>query len=172
MKKLRTVEGSISGAHDFQGVLNDFIQEVTNDDPRTRGDNSCLDSDTNAKCDSEGITAVVVYSLSELMLTVGVKRAIDFIGHLRTAAHEAQRQRQTAKKSPVSVPVSVSLVALVHSSLHSVNTLYGLLPRSQNQASSSNPFNASVRVIPNDGSISSRTYSISHTNHDAVDIGH
>lgn len=154
MKKLRIVEGSISGAHDLKSVLNDFIDEVSHDNPRTREDFSCLDdSDADVKCDIECITAVLVYSLSELMLTVGTKKAIDFINHLKAAAQEAQKR--TAKTSPV------SLVALVHSSLHSVNTLYSLLPRSQNQLSSSSPFNASVRVIPNDGSISSRTY-LSH----------
>ena len=152
MKKLRTVEGSISDAHDLEGVLNDFVEEVRYENPRTREDNSCLgDSDTTSvKCDSEGITAVIVYSLSELMLTVGTRKAIDFIIHLKTAAHEVQRH--TVMKSPV------SLVALVHSSLHSVNTLFSFLLRSQNQLSSNSPFNASVRVIPNDGSISSRTY--------------
>ena len=149
-----------------------------------------------------GVTAILIYSLSELILTVGIAKSMRFVNEIKAAASLSTAQRCSGSSSSSSSSSSgsgryngsdqnalssssrglddstaadtsivqraeeaatlISILALVHTSLHTGHTLSRLLPQPQSScltfSSTGSPFNASVIVKPNDGSLSARTF--------------
>ena len=82
--------------------------------------------------------AVVLFSLSELLLSSG-PTALRVVDSIRSCA----------------IPgVAVSVVAVIHSTLHPPYLLSRLLPQQQHGQNTGSPFNSAVFVRPNDGTVS------------------
>ena len=240
--KLRTIGGAIAEGRDLEDITAAVLRQIAIDNSsdhgrspsrapssgdataRSANDSNSKDGDYNdTRGNNTGTTAIFVYSMSEVILIVGVAKAMHFIRSLKASAsmalnsnnnsrgglssssgsssnrggeyksedeaklHEMSNgdlttklvdpQSRGADGKPVdsnsnsnsnsSSSLTVSIVALVHSSLHSAHTLSRLLPQPQPShpsllsSGSGSPFNASVIVKPNDGSLSARTYSTS-----------
>ena len=240
--KLRTIGGAIAEGRDLEDITAAVLRQIAIDNSsdhgrspsrapssgdataRSANDSNSKDGDYNdTRGNNTGTTAIFVYSMSEVILIVGVAKAMQFIRTLKASAsmalnsnnnnnsrsglssssgssssrggeyksedeaklHEMSNgdlttklvdpQSRGADGKPVdsnsnsnsSSSLTVSIVALVHSSLHSAHTLSRLLPQPQPShpsllsSGSGSPFNASVIVKPNDGSLSARTYSTS-----------
>ena len=242
--KLRTIGGAIAEGRDLEDITAAVLRQIAIDNSsdhgrspsrapssgdataRSANDSNSKDGDYNdTRGNNTGTTAIFVYSMSEVILIVGVAKAMQFIRTLKASAsmalnsnnnsrsglssssgssssrggeyksedeaklHEISNgdlttklidpQSRGADGKPVdsnsnsnsnsnsSSSLTVSIVALVHSSLHSAHTLSRLLPQPQPShpsllsSGSGSPFNASVIVKPNDGSLSARTYSTS-----------
>ena len=241
--KLRTIGGAIAEGRDLEDITAAVLRQIAIDNSNDHGrsssrapssgdatarsanDSSSKDGDYNdTRGNNTGTTAIFVYSMSEVILIVGVAKAMQFIRTLKASAsmalnsnnnsrsglssssgssssrggecksedeaklHEISNDDLTTKlidpqsrgadsssnsngnsnsNSSISSSLTVSIVALVHSSLHSAHTLSRLLPQPQPShpsllsSGSGSPFNASLIVKPNDGSLSARTYSTS-----------
>ena len=242
--KLRTIGGAIAEGRDLEDITAAVLRQIAIDNSsdhgrspsrapssgdataRSANDSNRKDGDYNdTRGNNTGTTAIFVYSMSEVILIVGVAKAMQFIRTLKASAsmalnsnnnsrsglssssgssssrggeyksedeaklHEISNGDLTTKlidpqsrgadgkavdsnsnsnsNSNSSSSLTVSIVALVHSSLHSAHTLSRLLPQPQPShpsllsSGSGSPFNASVIVKPNDGSLSARTYSTS-----------
>ena len=242
--KLRTIGGAIAEGRDLEDITAAVLRQIAIDNSsdhgrspsrapssgdataRSANDSNSKDGDYNdTRGNNTGTTAIFVYSMSEVILIVGVAKAMQFIRTLKASAsmalnsnnnsrsglssssgssssrggeyksedeaklHEISNGDLTTKlidpqsrgadgkavdsnsnsnsNSNSSSSLTVSIVALVHSSLHSAHTLSRLLPQPQPShpsllsSGSGSPFNASVIVKPNDGSLSARTYSTS-----------
>ena len=240
--KLRTIGGAIAEGRDLEDITAAVLRQIAIDNSsdhgrspsrapssgdataRSANDSNSKDGDYNdTRGNNTGTTAIFVYSMSEVILIVGVAKAMHFIRSLKASAsmalnsnnnsrgglssssgsssnrggeykseddaklHEMSNDDLTTKlvdpqsrgadgkpvdsnsnsNSNSSSSLTVSIVALVHSSLHSAHTLSRLLPQPQPShpsllsSGSGSPFNASVIVKPNDGSLSARTYSTS-----------
>ena len=86
--------------------------------------------------DTVGVVAVVLFSLSELLLSNG-PNALRVVDGIRQCAD-----------------VTVSVFAVVHSTLHPPHLLSRMLPQQQHGRDAWSPFNTAVFVRPNDGTIS------------------
>ena len=118
---------------------------------------------------------MVVYSLSELLLTWGINRTLHFVQAMKTITSEQGHPGVAASSgaspspspascaSPGSGAVSVSVIALVHTTLHPPHILSRLLPQHHHSVSSSTTsstssgsplssgFNCAIFVRANDG---------------------
>jgi hypothetical protein len=150
------------------------IQQIDTDN--SSSDLAPINSDDQASKKLNGsMTAILLFSMSELVLAFGVTKAVGFTNRLLALSSAAKNAVNTSSGTDSSTrdqnkPVaassvsldsrsSVSFIALVHTSLHSAHTLSRLLPHpaASFASSSGNPFNASVIVTPNDGSLAART---------------
>lgn len=82
--------------------------------------------------------AVVLFSLSELLLSSG-PTALRVVDSIRSCA---------------TLGVAVSVVAVIHSTLHPPHLLSRLLPQQQHGQHTGSPFSSAVFVRPNDGTVS------------------
>ena len=120
----------------------------------------------------------MVYSLSELLLTWGINRTLHFVQAMKTITGEqghtgvdtnsasgaspSPSPGASSGASPGSGAVSVSVIALVHTTLHPPHILSRLLPQHHQSSSSSSTtttttttspsgFNCAIFVRANDG---------------------
>lgn len=176
LSKLRIIEGSVTEAKDLNEISDAVIKQIETDNS-TIGLAPIDSDDQTSKKSNSSMTAILLYSMSELVLAVGMTKAVGFTNRLLSLSSAAKNavntntssdssnasdQNQTAAAARSASPdsrCSVSLIALVHTSLHSAHTLSRLLPHpaASFASSSGHPFNASVIVKPNDGSLSART---------------
>lgn len=173
LSKLRIIEGSVTEAKDLNEISDAVIQQIDSDNSST--DLVPINSDDKtAKQISTSMTAILLFSMSELVLAVGVTKAVGFTNRLlalssaaknalntTSDSRDARNQNKSAAATSANLDskCSVSLIAVVHTSLHSAHTLSRLLPHptASFASASGSPFNASVIVTPNDGSLSART---------------
>jgi hypothetical protein len=174
LNKLRIIEGSVTESKDLSEVSDAVIQQIEPDN--SSSDLAPINSDDQtSKKLNKGMTAILLFSMSELVLAVGVTKAVGFANRLLALSSAAknvvnnssgtdcstrdQNKAVAARSVSPDSRSSVSLIALVHTSLHSAHTLSRLLPHptASLASSSGNPFNASVIVTPNDGSLAART---------------
>ena len=216
--KLRTIDGTVSDSGDLKDILNAITHQITMDsiqydvsrvsDDRGSSDRSARNAvevrnnnDRGSRVKQSGSTAILIYSLSELILSVGVAKSIRFINEMKASSALITMQRSSSscfnssssggssgvdggEKTVLTSPscgddnnaatapsvklqteeggTPLSILALVHTSLHTSHTLSRLLPQPQSSnsmfSSTGSPFNASVIVKPNDGSLSARTF--------------
>ena len=209
--KLRTIDGTVSDSRDLKDILNAITSQIAIDsasrvsDDRSSSDRSARnavdvrssnnDKDTRVKQNTS--TAILIYSLSELILSVGVAKSIRFINNIKASSAISATQRSSSSSDSSSTSdiyggeqivfsspscgddidaaidpslklqtdeggAPLSILALVHTSLHTSQTLSRLLPQPQSSCSTfsttGSPFNASVIVKPNDGSLSARKF--------------
>lgn len=183
-EKLRIIEASITDPNILKEVLDATAQQISSDQTSTSTIKSVSPRNQKDRNQCEGFgsksTAIIVYSLSEIVLAIGFTRAMHFISQLQyttdavtilsgDAKEEEDRRLNGASDVTAKVTVpsssSVSVIALLHTTLHSAQTLSRFLPRpktsgfglSSSSSYTGNPFSASVIVKPNDGSLSART---------------
>ena len=186
-EKLRIIEASITDPNILKEVLDATAQQISSDQTSTSTIKSVSPKNQKDRNQCKGFgsksTAIIVYSLSEIVLAIGFTRAMHFISQLQYTTdalttlsgdvieEEGGRLDGASDIAPkVTVPSSssssVSVIALVHTTLHSAQTLSRFLPRpktssfglSSSSSYTGNPFSASVIVKPNDGSLSARKH--------------
>ena len=214
--KLRTIDGTASDSRDLKDILNAITNQISIDsiqhgasrvsDDRNSSDRlvrnavdvRCSNNDKDDRVKQNASTAILIYSLSELILSVGVAKSIRFINDIKASSAISATQRSSSSSSDSSSTSDIhggeqivfssplcgddidaatdpslklqtdeggaplSILALVHTSLHTSHTLSRLLPQPQPSCSTfsttGSPFNASVNVKPNDGSLSARKF--------------
>ena len=213
--KLRTIDGTASDSRDLKDILNAITNQISIDsiqhgasrvsDDRNSSDRlvrnavdvRCSNNDKDDRVKQNASTAILIYSLSELILSVGVAKSIRFINNIKASSAISATQRSSSSSDSSSTSdiyggeqivfsspscgddidaaidpslklqtdeggAPLSILALVHTSLHTSQTLSRLLPQPQSSCSTfsttGSPFNASVIVKPNDGSLSARKF--------------
>lgn len=138
--KLTIIDGRPVLSHDTEeqsSQLDKLVQEIALAAARPTG------VESNSLVGSHN-SAVVLYSVSELLLNIGFRATRDFLRRLTVVLQEAGSRSVDSKSEASLAAVAPCIILVVHESLHSA----AVLAQIQSLAS------VVVRVVPNNGTLS------------------